>query len=296
MQNYQEHNECLVSGSKSLKQLKGYEKHYLVKSRPLGFVFCSRIPTQDELVKHYEGYGRQNYLSPITIKRYNEWLDEFEKYRKTGKILDIGCGIGLFLLEAQKRGWEVYGSEFTDKAIEICRSQGINMHQGKLDPSWFPDETFDVITSFEVLEHINNPIEEVQNINRILRKGGLFSFTTPNFNAVARYVLRSDYNVIGYPEHLSYYTKRTMNYLLSKAGFKQKKLATTGISLTRIRTSLNNASKEDYVGQTSTDEKLRVHLENNKLSYFVKRVVNGTLNRLGLGSSMTGRYEKVANA
>jgi 2-polyprenyl-3-methyl-5-hydroxy-6-metoxy-1,4-benzoquinol methylase len=293
MENFQQHTECFVSGSKKLKPLKGYEKHYLVKSSPLGFVFCSRIPTQEELIKHYEGYSRNNYLSPVTIKRYYELLDEFEKYRKTGKILDVGCGTGLFLAEALKRGWEVYGTEFTDKAIEICTKKNIRMHQGKLDPAWFPDETFDIITSFEVLEHINNPVEEVRNINKILRTGGLFYFTTPNFNAVERFFLKSNYNVIGYPEHLAYYTKHTVNYLLSGNGFKKKKLRTTGISLTRIRTSMNKNSKEDYVGKTSTDEKLRVSLEKNKLSQFVKQSVNGLLNQLSIGSSMKGWYEKV---
>ena len=292
MEKFEEHKECLVSGSKNLKPMKGYEKHYLVKSSPLGFVFCSRIPTQEELIKHYEKYGRQNYLSPVTLKRYHELLDEFEKYKKTGKMLDVGCGIGLFLIEAQKRGWEVYGTEYTDRAIEICRSHNINMKQGKLDPAWFSSETFDIVTSFEVIEHINNPVEEVRNINEVLRMGGLFYFTTPNFNAIERYFLKSNYNIIGYPEHLSYYTKRTVNHLLTRNGFKKKKLTTTGISLTRIRTSLNHNCKESYVSATSTDEKLRVSLEKNMLSVFLKRSVNSVLNLFGIGSSLKGWYVK----
>jgi 2-polyprenyl-3-methyl-5-hydroxy-6-metoxy-1,4-benzoquinol methylase len=296
MENFNQHTECLVSGSRKLKPMKGYEKHYLVRSYPLGFVFCSRIPTQEELIKHYEQYSRQNYLSPVTIKRYHELLDEFEKYKKTGKILDVGCGIGLFLIEAQKRGWEVYGTEYTDRAIEICRSHNINMKQGKLDPGWFAPETFDIVTSFEVIEHINNPVEEVRNINKILRTGGLFYFTTPNFNAAERYFLKSDYNIIGYPEHLSYYTKHTANYLLSKNGFKKKKLRTTGISLTRIRTSLNKNSKENYVSATSTDEVIRVSLEKNKLSVFLKRSINRVLSLFGIGSSLKGWYVKTQPA
>jgi 2-polyprenyl-3-methyl-5-hydroxy-6-metoxy-1,4-benzoquinol methylase len=292
MESYQQHTRCLVSGSSRLKKMSGYEKHYLVKSQPLGFVFCSRIPTQEELIKHYEGYGRDNYLSPITLKRYHEILDEFEKYRKTGKLLDVGCGIGLFLNEAKKRGWQVYGTEFTDRAIEICTKNGITMHQGKLDPKWFPEGTFDIVTSFEVLEHINNPIEEVQNINKVLRTGGLFYFTTPNFNAFERYMLKSNYNVIGYPEHLSYYTKHTVNYLLSGNGFKKKKITTTGISLTRIRTSINVESEKSYVSKTSSDERLRVSLEKNKFSIFLKRAMNSVLNMLGIGSSLKVWYIK----
>jgi len=292
MENYQQHTRCLVSGSTDLRPIKGYERHYLVKSHPLGFVFCSRIPTTPELIKHYEGYGRQDYLSPVTLKRFQEILDGFEPYRKTGKILDVGCGIGLFLIEAKKRGWEVHGTEFTDKAIDICRSQGINMQQGKLDPSWYKEGMFDIVTSFEVIEHINNPIEEIKNIHAILRQGGLFYFTTPNFNAVERYFLKADYNVIVYPEHLSYYTKRTINHLLTNNGFARKKLTTTGISLTRIRTSLNKNSKESYVSASSSDEKLRTTLEKNRFSMFVKHSMNSLLNFFGVGSSLKGWYVK----
>jgi 2-polyprenyl-3-methyl-5-hydroxy-6-metoxy-1,4-benzoquinol methylase len=296
MENFQQHKQCLISGSTKLIPMKGYERHYLVKSSPVGFVFCSRIPTTPELIKHYEGYGRQDYLSPITVKRYHELLDGFEKYRKTGKILDVGCGIGLFLVEAQKRGWEVYGTEFTDKAIEICEKNGIRMQQGKLDPTWYKEGMFDIVTSFEVIEHINNPVEEVRNINKILRPGGLFYFTTPNFNALERYFLKADYNIIGYPEHLSYYTKHTVNYLLTNNGFKKMKIQTTGISLTRIKTSINSKSTESYVSATSTDEKLRTSLEKNKLSLFLKKSMNGVLNVLGIGSSLKGWYIKEKDA
>jgi 2-polyprenyl-3-methyl-5-hydroxy-6-metoxy-1,4-benzoquinol methylase len=136
----------------------------------------------------------------------------------------VGCGIGYFLEEAKKRGWEVYGTEFTDEAIEICEAKGINMQKGVLSPEDFDPNSFDVITSFEVLEHINNPQEEITNFHKILRKGGLVYLTTPNFNSLLRYRLKSAYNVITYPEHLSYYTKRTIHRLFKNKGFKNYKL------------------------------------------------------------------------
>jgi len=289
--NEQFHTKCLISGSSRLKPLKGYEQHYLVKSYPLGFVFASKVPTEEELVAHYKKYSREDYLSPITVKRYHELLDQFEKYRKTGRILDVGCGIGYFLNEAKKRGWEVYGTEFTDEAIAKCHIHGINMHKGKLDPAWFEEGMFDVITSFEVIEHINNPVEEVQNINKILRTGGLFYFTTPNFNAIERYVLKADYNVITYPEHLCYYTRKTIDYLLRNHGFKKKKLLTTGFSMSRIKTSMGS-KKEVLHDPSSSDEKIRDTLEKNKLMHLVKHGVNTALTLLGVGSSLKGWYIK----
>jgi 2-polyprenyl-3-methyl-5-hydroxy-6-metoxy-1,4-benzoquinol methylase len=288
--NNSEHKTCLISGSTKLKPLKGYERNFLVKS-PVGFIFCSRIPSEEELENHYNEYSRNEYISPLTIKRYNELLDEFERYRCTGKLLDIGCYVGGFLVEAKKRGWDVYGTEYSDEAVEKCEQRGIKMHKGKLCSEWFGDEMLDIITSFEVIEHINNPIEEVKNIKKILRKGGLFYVTTPNFNALERFLLKGKYSIIAYPEHLSYYTKRTLNYLLTNNGFKKLKLITSGLSLTRIQTDLA-VSNENLGSPVSTDEKIRGKLEKNNVMRLVKGGVNFILDKLALGSSMKGWYIK----
>ena len=287
-QNVRYHEKCLISDSTKLIPLKGYEKDFLVKSLPIGFVFSVRIPSEQELIECYQGYSRDDYLSPITKKRHYELLEEFEPYRKTGKLLDIGCGIGHFLTSSKEKGWDVYGTEYTDKAVGICQSLGIKMHKGKLDPAVFQKEMFDVVTSFEVLEHINNPKEEVQNIRQILRPGGLFYFTTPNFNALERYALKGKYNIFAYPEHLSYYTKKTINYLLSNNGFQKKKLRTTGISLTRIKSSLGK--KEEFISADSNDEKVRQQFETNSFMQFVKNSLNSVLSALGVGNSLKGWY------
>lgn len=292
MQQYKKHDRCLISNSTDLRHLKGYEKNYLVKSFPVGFVFCSRIPTEGELVTYYQQYPEEPYLSPVTIKRYNELLDDFEKYKQTGNILDVGCGTGYFLIEAEKRGWRVYGTEYTDKQVELCSKNGIKVQKGRLNSEWYSEGMFDVVISLEVLEHINNPLEEVRHIYKVLRKGGLFYFTTPNFNSSERYFLKSDYNIITYPEHLCYYTKKTINYLLTNNGFGKKKLETTGISLSHIRTS-RKADSESLNSPSSTDEVIRNLVEKNPLLNSGKRSVNLLLSFLGIGNSLKGWYEKV---
>lgn len=286
-----EHKNCLVCGSKELVPLEKYFAAHLVKCNSCRFVFSRKIPTEQELIEYYNGYGRNDYLSPITIKRYNELLDEMEKFRKTNRILDVGCGIGYFLEEAKKRNWEVYGTEYTDKAIEICESKGIKMHQGKLDTSNYDPEFFDIITSFEVLEHINNPIEEANNFNIVLRKGGLVYLTTPNFNSLLRYRLKERYDVITYPEHLSYYTPKTLNRLFKKHGFKKLKIQTTGISLTRLKTSQGKTSQA-FISESSDDENLRKQIEEKRYLQLAKKTVNSTLTLLGVGDSLKGWFIK----
>jgi SAM-dependent methyltransferase len=72
-------------------------------------------------------------VSPLTIDSYNKLLDGMEKYRKLNTLIDVGCGKGWFLLEARKRGWDVYGTEFSDEAIRICIAAGIEMTKGDLN-------------------------------------------------------------------------------------------------------------------------------------------------------------------
>jgi 2-polyprenyl-3-methyl-5-hydroxy-6-metoxy-1,4-benzoquinol methylase len=293
---YPQHTQCLISRSKDLRTLKRYERHYLVKSHPAGFVFCSRIPSQKELEEHYGAYPRNEYYSPITRLRYRELLTEFEPYRKTNKILDVGCGTGFFLEVAKEMGWEVYGTEFADNAVEICRNKGIIMQTGPLKAENYSSEMFDIITSFEVLEHINNPIEEVTNIHKILRKGGLVYLTTPNFNALERYLLKDNYNVIEYPEHLSYYTAKTVNYLFTNNGFKKKKIRTTGISFSRLKTSFRTMrhveNKELLISATSSDELMRERSQSNPLFRAVIQLINGLLNTFKVGNSLKGWFIK----
>ncbi len=285
------HTHCLVCNSSNLKPLSAYEKAHLCKCSDCGFVFAQHIPSEQELIDYYDGYGRNDYLSLVTIKRYNELLDAMEPFRKTNKLLDVGCGIGYFLEVAKERGWEVHGTEYTDRAMEICSAKGIQMKQGKLDPANYEAESFDVITSFEVLEHINNPLEETNNFNQLLRKGGLVYLTTPNFNSLLRHRLKERYDVITYPEHLSYYTTSTLKKLFTQCGFRKLKIQTTGISLTRLKTSQGQTSQA-FISETSDDEQLRNKIEEKRYLQLAKTMVNGTLTIFGVGDSLKGWFVK----
>lgn len=279
-------DNCISCSSNKIVILNRYKKGFLVKCKNCSLVFANKVPSAKELDDHYSNYGRNDYLSPITIKRYNELLDKFEKYRNNNNILDIGCGIGYFLEEAKKRGWNVYGTEYTDEAISICEKKGIQLNKGKLNPENYKIK-FDVITSFEVIEHINNPVEELNNIKSILRDEGLFYLTTPNFNAINRFYLKEKWNVIVYPEHLTYYTKSTLKKLIQKQGFKTISNKTTGISITRIKTS--KEKKEDnteYISANTEDEKLRGNIENNRILLFGKSCLNWLLTIFGIGDNI----------
>lgn len=282
------HNSCLICQSFQLKILPKYKKDSLVKCKNCGFIFCHLIPTPSELIDYYSThYGEHTYDSSITRLRYNEILDKVEKYRKTNNLLDIGCGNGYFLEEAKKRGWCVYGTEYTANTLGICEKKGVVMHKGELNTENYLAASFDVITSFEVLEHINNPQEELAKIYTLLKPGGCFYFTTPNFNSISRRILKDKWSIINYPEHLSYYTKNTSKKLLRSNGFKPILVTTTGIGLSRFNKTVFK-SKEGYISATSTDEKIRQVVEKKPLIRLIKVILNLILNLFGLGDSLKG--------
>jgi SAM-dependent methyltransferase len=286
-----EHNKCLVCKSDKLKRKNGFEKHHLCKCGFCRFVFCQLIPTQEELNEVYEGYGRNDYLSDLTIQAYERVLDSLEPYRKTNKLIDVGCGIGYFVEVATKRGWDVYGTEFTQEAVEICEKKGAKMKLGVLNPKNYAPGSFDVVTSFEVIEHINNPREELGNFHKLLRKGGVVYCTTPNFNAIERFQLGANWNVLGYPEHLSYYTPGTLKRVFSETGFVPKKVLATGVSLTRIKKS-QGKSDQAIISAASDDEKLRNQIARNPLLGIAKDIINWKLTFFGVGNSLKGWFEK----
>ncbi|MEO5643284.1 MAG: class I SAM-dependent methyltransferase [Bacteroidia bacterium] len=280
------HSHCLLCNSTQLSSKgKSYEHAYLVSCDSCGLVFGKRIPTPDELQSHYAQYIRDNSISPITVSRYEELLEQFEPYRKLNRILDIGCGDGHFLAVAQKKGWQVFGTEYTDEAVKVSRSKGIEIHQGSIQD--YTADQFDVITSFEVLEHINDGREHVKKINTLLRPDGLFYFTTPNFNSFSRKWLGGKWNVIEYPEHLTYYTVRTVTKLLKDAGFEKSSFRTTGFSPQRFKLSVGTATR---VG--NSDESLRNAIEEKAFLRLAKKIVNGALNLFNSGDTLKGYFIK----
>ncbi len=307
------HRKCLICKAPALLDMPRFSRHHLCRCESCGFVFCRPVPTESELIAHYKSYGRNDYLSPVTVKRYHELLDTFEPLiggkvvpnssraagNKEGaasahapfRVLDWGAGIGYFLDTARERGWEVFGTEYTERAVEICREKGITMFQGPLAAVDMPEASFDLISSFEVIEHINNPREEIARIMYLLKPGGLFYCTTPNFNSLLRYYLKDAYNVITYPEHLSYYTPRTLHRLLSHAGLKRIYMKSTGISLTRFRKS-RKRSDEKLISPESTDEKIRVSAEKKWYMKGIKNMVNGILTGTGMGDTLKALYRK----
>ncbi len=231
-----------------------YKKHKLLICKNCGFTFMENIPDRQTLTNYYTSYSYQDEKAiPVgTLISYNKLLNDFEQYRKNNILVDYGCGRGWFLKEAQKRGWNVIGIEISEKAIEINKKNNITVFRSfqEIDPRYIGK--IDIITSFEVIEHFANPHEFLSQSYTYLRKNGLFYLTTPNFNKALLRIHLNNRHYIYYPEHLSYFSAKTLSYLFSLYHFKKHKIKTTGIPLVFTKSSLSTKKQQLFFRRKNT--------------------------------------------
>lgn len=172
----------------------------------------------------YAAAENSTYLSqgPERIKTFGKYAGVLEKWTGSkGRLLDIGCAGGFFLKAARDAGWDVQGVELSQQMCEYARSSlGLNVRQGPLRSHKFPDAHFDLVTFWDVLEHVEDPMADLREVNRILKPGGTLLINYPDYASVGSRVLGRKWwfleNV-----HLYYFTPATMTRYFAKCGFKE---------------------------------------------------------------------------
>jgi SAM-dependent methyltransferase len=287
------YTSCIICGGSELRSLQRYPVAHLVRCSTCKLTFAGNRPSDERLSEHYAGYGTAWVDSEITRRRYNELLDRLEPHRQTNRILDMGCGAGYFLDEAVKRGWESYGSEFGEHARELSSGRGFEVVVAPLTEGDFPPGHFDVITSFEVVEHLRDPLQEAQVFSSLIRPGGAFYCTTPNFNALTRHLLGEQWRVIEYPEHLIYFTGATLSYWLGRYGLRRAALETTGFNPSVLASVLRRGSQESngaaQPDSGDVDQRVRAAAESGYL-HVVKLAVNRSLTAVRAGDTLKGLF------
>jgi 2-polyprenyl-3-methyl-5-hydroxy-6-metoxy-1,4-benzoquinol methylase len=151
------------------------------------------------------------------------------QHKSDGRLLDIGCATGNFLAAMQRYpGWEVYGVEISPFASAYARDVlGLNVHTGTLETAQLPVEDFDVITLWDVIEHMPDPLESLGRMYRLLKPGGMLIMRTPNLNSWDARLFGRYW--IGYelPRHLYVFSRATLGSMITMAGFMVEDIEVT---------------------------------------------------------------------
>ena len=139
-----------------------------------------------------------------------------------GRLLDVGCANGEFLIRMRDLGWEVEGIDPDPRAVEIAQAAGLDVRLGVLEEATAPDERYDAITLSHVIEHLHDPPAVLRACLRALRPGGRIWIATPNMDAHGRREFGPSWAGLDPPRHLVLFTRVALERALAEAGFADR--------------------------------------------------------------------------
>lgn len=120
---------------------------------------------------HFWFVGKRKFLEIVLNRQFG---------KKRGiKVLDVGCGSGAVMEFLNARGYETYGIDMSETAVAFCKERGLHAELGLADTINFPDATFDMVCSFDMLEHVDDDAKAIAEMARVLKPGGIFIATVP---------------------------------------------------------------------------------------------------------------------
>ncbi len=158
---------------------------------------------------------------------------QFDRFRKSGRLLDVGCGPGFFLEEAKRRGWDEHGVETMPVTSEYAReTAGLNVHTGDLTTAAYPDDHFDIVHMNEVIEHVVDPIKLMEEVRRVLRPGGMAYLRTGSVESWSSRFRGRDWAYYGFAAngHIRFYGPHSAKALARASGFAHVETDTSGFA------------------------------------------------------------------
>jgi 2-polyprenyl-3-methyl-5-hydroxy-6-metoxy-1,4-benzoquinol methylase len=175
-----------------------------------------------------------------------------QAFPKRGKLLEIGSGFGYLLTEFRNDGWEVLGVEPDRFACRYAKEKlGVDCMSDLVENAGIPNENYDVVIMNHVIEHLDDPLATLKEINRLLKPRGYLVLETPRYDTLMFRILGRRERSINCVGHIYFFTTQTLKNLYEAAGFQTLQLNYVGRSLTidRLFWNVGIISKNKYLSQ-----------------------------------------------
>jgi len=160
-------------------------------------------------------------------------------------VLDVGCGAGYFISVLDDKGLKYKGLEIGEHFVEYCRTyHNLNVENSSLEDE--PDHSYDLITMFDVLEHLVDPIAVFGSVHNKLRNGGYCIAYTPNIHSISYELMGGKQNTLLPFEHLCFFNKKSIDYLAEKTGFTVESVELYGLDVMDYLLMKEYEDKFDY--------------------------------------------------
>tara|TARA_B100001989_G_scaffold194919_1_gene143634 strand:+ start:1204 stop:2202 length:999 start_codon:yes stop_codon:yes gene_type:complete len=226
------------------------------KCEKCGLVYVSPVLKENEIIKMYKNSSYSNSWGKILSnkteykfnqKKFDNVLKDVKKITKSkGKLLDVGCAVGQFLDTFKKDGWKTFGIELNDFERKISQKKGHKVFDKKIEANFLPNNSFDLVSILEVLEHVYDPEEVIKSIHKVLKKNGFLIIIVPNVESLAASVMQSRCNMFLGMSHITMFSPLTLKNFVEKFSFKQVFCSTITSELNVINNYLN--MKDPYLG------------------------------------------------
>ena len=215
-------HECENCGDTSLERFEIPEQTTLWKCPNCGLYQKGQPPTE----RLYEDEYHDGYLHslPRKIRTAQVRLGRAAGYLPepcpTPSVLDVGCSIGATVSAAARRGWDAHGVDVSQSAVDSCRSRSLNCVHYDGDKLPYPDQTFDMLTSWHVIEHVANVSEVLEDWYRVLKPGGVMVLETPDANCWKAKIRGAKYAKFWPAAHIYTFTPETLHPFATRTGFE----------------------------------------------------------------------------
>lgn len=205
------------------------EKYTLVRCPECSLVWLRNPPRPEEMSRHYTA-AYDKMISDAGENSPGRWRDRniaLAPYKQSGSLLDLGCSSGAFLQSLRGEHWKLFGIEMSPESANQARNRtGAQIFTGDILKADFAPGSFDVITCFDVFEHLYEPKKIITKIAEWLKPNGIFYVLVPNIDSAEGRVFRTYWHGLELPRHLFHYSPTSLRYLAESVGLVTVSLET----------------------------------------------------------------------
>jgi SAM-dependent methyltransferase len=279
---------CPACSSEAGRPVGSANGHALARCPSCRTLFTVSLPSSPAEAMDYAGYYHAANLQvpEFVERRLEEVAGEFEPYRRLGRWLDVGCGAGALMRAAARQGWTAVGTEMAEGAAKAVRADGFEVHVGELETLGLEDQSFDVVSLVEVLEHVDDPGALVLDARRLLRPGGAMYVTTPHGRGVSARLLRNRWSAVGPPEHLQLFSLPGLRMLVERAGLAVSWARTHAVNPHELLAAMRRQGDQTGGERVQSGYALNESLSESRRGVAVKEAANAVLNATRLGDAI----------